>query len=393
MSDESLDWIETESSDVETEDDAVVDEYDITASPNDFNIATIVDFIERSLFEIPSFQRNYVWDIRRASKLIESILMGLPVPQIFLYEKGKNKYLVIDGQQRLMSIFYFTRLRFPRTEKRGSLRRLFDEKRSIPDDVLHDDAFFQPFALHLPSRAPAQRSRFHGLNYETLREDKNTLDLRTLRCVIIKQNRPSDDDSSIYEIFNRLNTGGINLTPQEIRASLYHSPFYDMLNRINVKPVWRRAIGLVDPDLRMRDVEVLLRGAAMLMFGDTYRPSMTRFLNTVSKKMKAADEGELRFLEALFESFLDACAPLGPGVFGLKTRKLSFSVFESVFSAVCREAHASRKILPMALSVEAMNRLRDDKEFAEAASTKSTDKAKVGTRLSRAREILDGATS
>src|SRR5258708_438325 len=77
--------------------DASFKEYDITSSPNDFNIRTIVDFIEAGPFQIPGFQRNYVWDRKRASKLIESLLIGLPVPQIFLYEEDRNQFLVIDG--------------------------------------------------------------------------------------------------------------------------------------------------------------------------------------------------------------------------------------------------------------------------------------------------------
>ena len=102
MSDE---WIEKED---DTNDNNVsFSEYDISASPNDFNILTLNSFIDSGIVEIPGFQRNYIWDIKRASKLIESIIIGIPIPQIFLYEKGKNKFLVIDGQQRYMTIYYF----------------------------------------------------------------------------------------------------------------------------------------------------------------------------------------------------------------------------------------------------------------------------------------------
>lgn len=72
-----------------------VKSYAITSSPNDFNVKTIVDFIEKGVFRIPMFQRNYVWDIGRASRLIESIILGLPIPQIFLYEQAPNRYIVI----------------------------------------------------------------------------------------------------------------------------------------------------------------------------------------------------------------------------------------------------------------------------------------------------------
>ena len=104
-------WFEDETGET---DDFQVKEYDITASPNDFNMFTMFSFIESGAVKIPGFQRNYVWDIKRASKLIESIVIGLPIPQIFLYEEERNKFLVIDGQQRLMSIYYFIKQRFPK---------------------------------------------------------------------------------------------------------------------------------------------------------------------------------------------------------------------------------------------------------------------------------------
>ena len=78
-----------------------VSEYDITAAPNDFNILTIFDFIESGAVIIPEFQRNYVWDINRASKFIESIIMNLPIPQIFLYGHPVVKILWLNKKASL----------------------------------------------------------------------------------------------------------------------------------------------------------------------------------------------------------------------------------------------------------------------------------------------------
>ena len=88
------------------DDDLQIDEYDIIASPNDFNVLTLYNFVELGAVRIPGFQRNFVWDKIRSSKLIESLILGIPVPQLFLYEQARNRFLVIDGQQRLMSIYY-----------------------------------------------------------------------------------------------------------------------------------------------------------------------------------------------------------------------------------------------------------------------------------------------
>jgi uncharacterized protein with ParB-like and HNH nuclease domain len=134
---------------VEDADDLQVEEYDITAAPNDFNVLTIQSFLESGAVRIPGFQRNYVWDIGRASKLIESLILGLPVPQVFLYEIERNKFLVIDGQQRLMSIYYFIKQRFPRKDRRAELRVIFDEHGKIPESIIHDDNYFENFRLKL----------------------------------------------------------------------------------------------------------------------------------------------------------------------------------------------------------------------------------------------------
>jgi uncharacterized protein with ParB-like and HNH nuclease domain len=194
----------------------------------------LFSFVESGAVRIPGFQRNFVWDHVRASKLIESLILGIPVPQLFVYEQARNKFLVIDGQQRLMSIYYFIKKRFPKRERRVELRAIFDKEGTIQDKVLFDDSYFDDFKLKLTENLPNKKNKFSGLNYATLGEYKTQLDLRPIRNVVVKQNSPSDDDSSMYEVFNRLNTGGVILRPQEIRTSMYHSSFYDMLYRANL---------------------------------------------------------------------------------------------------------------------------------------------------------------
>lgn len=135
-------WFED---DMEDDGGIQIDLYDITASPNDFNLVTLGSFIDRGAVRIPGFQRYFVWDLPRASRLIESLILGLPVPQLFLYEESRNRFLVIDGQQRLMSIYYFIKRRFPRPERRQKLRAVFADAGRIPDEVLNDDDCFRPF--------------------------------------------------------------------------------------------------------------------------------------------------------------------------------------------------------------------------------------------------------
>ena len=369
-------------------DDYQVQEYDITASPNDFNLLTLVNFVESRAIKIPGFQRNYVWDIKRASKLIESIIIGLPIPQIFLYEENRNSFLVIDGQQRLMSLYYFWKGRFPRKEKRAELRSIFDYHGHIPKNIFDDDEFFVKFKLQLPENLPHHPNKLNKLTYESLGELQTTFNLRTIRNVIIKQSSPVGDDSAMFEIFNRLNSGGVNLTPQEIRTSLYHSEFYKLIYRLNELPAWREILGVEVPDLHMKDSEILIRGFAMLISGKDYRPSMTKFLNNFSRRMKTATEPQLQYMESLFQSFLEACAELPPKTFYGVQGRFQISIFESVFSAVCEEPFQQQQCILKKVQPALVDALKQDRDFMKATLTSTADSGNVETRLRIAKEKL-----
>ena len=374
--------------DTEEDIDEFID-YDITATPNDFNLTTLFNFIEAGALVIPGFQRNYVWDIKRASKLIESLIRGLPVPQLFLYEADRNSFLVIDGQQRLMSIYYFIKGRFPRPNVRPYLRAVFLEHGHIPDEVLKDDTYFTDFHLSLPVNEPGRSNKFHGADYDSLDEARMRFDLRPLRNVVIRQNTPQDGDSAMYEIFNRLNSGGVNLRPQEIRLSLYHSDFYDMLERINTEPIWRRFLRNPEPDLHMKDIEVLLRMFAMLVDSDTYAPSLVKFLNRFSKEARVNTPEFNSYLAGLFQSFLEAVEHLPDDTFINKgNNRINVSLFEAVFYAASKGHFACEELISEPLDGDRVRELETDAEFVTAALANTTSTRNVRRRLQRGMTIL-----
>lgn len=386
MTNTNSSWFEDYAEDA---DDLQVEEYDITAAPNDFNVLTIYSFLESGAVRIPGFQRNYVWDISRASKLIESLILGLPVPQVFLYEVERNKFLVIDGQQRLMSIYYFIKQRFPRKDRRSELRMIFDQHGNIPESIIHDDYFFENFRLKLAESLPDHPNRFKGLAYQTLESYKTQFELRTIRNVIIKQNSPQGDDSSMYEVFNRLNTGGVNLKPQEIRMSMYHSNFYEMLYRLNSNQKWRRILGNHDPDLHMKDVEVLLRGFALLIDRNNYAPSMVKFLNQFSRKAKSHSEEQNNFLASLLTSFLEACSDLPDNAFfNKKNGRFNLALFEAAFVAACTAPLSEKRMVNGKLLPERLQALEGDAGFVDAMLEGTTQTKNVRARLDRASQLL-----
>ena len=360
-----------------------VEDYDVSTSPNDFNISTMYDFIKSGVLVIPGFQRNYVWDIKRASKLIESLIIGLPVPQIFLHEAARNRFNVIDGQQRLMSIYYFMKQRFPRDEARAKLRRVFAEHGDIPERVLRDPDYFTDFRLNLPEKVHNSPNRLHGLAFEDLGDNQPAFLLRTVRNIIIRQNAPRDD-SAIYEIFSRLNSGGMNITPQEMRLSLYHSDFYSMLMLVNYEPEWRRLLNSPEPELRLKDMELLLRMFAMLVNAEDYSPSLSKFLNQFSKECQNNSKEVNRYLEDVFKGFLKAASGLPSDVFMNKSNnRISIALMEAVFAAACREKYQAGGLPEGSLAFEEIRALETDPTFVEASLYATTHRANVHKRLDR----------
>ena len=377
-----------EGDDDSQEQDISFTEYDISVSPNDFNVRTLYDFIDSGIVNIPGFQRNYVWDIKRASKLIESLLIGIPVPQMFLYEQGKNSFLVIDGQQRYFTIYFFKKKRFPRLEKRIELRNIFDENNGFPDNIFSDNNYFVDFNLQLPEITPDKKNKFNKLNYSTLsEEDRNSLDFRTIRNIIIKQNSPDDGDSVIFEIFNRLNSGGVNLKPQEIRTSLYHSKFYEMLYRINLNENWRKLTPKSNPDLNMKDIEIILRGFAMLVNHANYKPSLIKFLNRFSAQAKKYKEDEITYFENLFEAFVSDAVNISNRLFFNKDR-FNIAIYESIFVALTEKAYQTKSISIDTTDIERVDKLKKDVTFIAASQKSTASTANVQLRIAKAKEVL-----
>lgn len=381
-------WYDIEEN--ENEEENGIKEYDITSTPNDYNIATLFSLIDNGIIKMPPFQRNYVWDVKRASKLIESIILGLPIPQVFLYERGKDNFYVIDGQQRLLSIYFFIKERFPTKSGKEILRDYLTGNDKIEPKIISDDKYFSNFSLRLPSPIGSDTNKLNKLKYQTLGEYKHTFEyLRTIRTVVIKQNEPDDQDSSMYEIFNRLNTGGQNLAPQEIRMSLFYSSFYEMLLRVNKDIIWRTILGQKNVDLHFKDVEFLVRGYAMLFSHKEYKATMTKFLNKFSKKANNFSNDMVSYLDDLFKSFLESCRDLEEKSFYSQANKFSISLFEAVFVAVCEKAFSNKEYVKGKITQISIEELKNDSKFFDASRESVTSVKNVKTRISRAKDLIE----
>lgn len=170
---------------------------------------------------------------------------------------------------------------------------------------------------------------------------------------------------------------------------MYHSKFYEMLYSINTEVGWRSVLGTEVPDLHMKDIEILLRGFAMLIDGDKYSPSMVRFLNHFSKACSFNDPETNQHLEQLFSSFIKATRHLPKDAFlNKKNNRFNIALYEATFTAACTDAYKEKRVLVGEISNDSLLTLSSDPSFIAAASKASTGSANVELRLARARTLI-----
>ncbi len=296
-----LEEIESESEDYESG----PAEYDIATFPADFTLEVLYEKWKAGDIEIPRFQREFVWKKIQASKLIESFMVGLPVPAIFLFTQRKSqKYLVIDGQQRLKSVFYFFNGQFGQDDE-GQIFRLEG----------------------LNPKSKWYRKKFADFDDPDQRKLKNCV----LRAFIVQQLDPADD-TSVYHIFERLNTGGTLLTNQEVRNCVYGGTFNDLLNELNQLPSWRTILGRQNQDSRQKDKELMLRFFALRDVSG-YQNPMKDFLSKYMRRNRHPSTADLKNLRAVFERTCEAVLnALGTKPFHIR-KGLNSAVLDSVMVA------------------------------------------------------------
>ena len=324
--------------------------YKILSYPADYTLEVLHRKWRDGEIIIPKFQRGFVWSHVQASRLIESFLMGLPVPAIFLYNEVSEKHLVIDGHQRLRSVFSFFEGKLPDG-------RLFSLK-----DV---------------------NERWAGKLYESLEDiDARRFRDSVLRAVILRQVDPKDM-TSVYHVFQRLNTGGTTLTPQEVRNCVLHGPFNDFIVDLNTDKTWRQMVGSSAVDKRMRDVELIVRFFALATNSKAYFKPMKDFLSDFMQQHRQAHNTR-RFRELFARTVQMVVESLGGKPFHVH-RGLNAAVFDSVMVAFA----TSNGPLPPDIRSR-YRKLLDDEKYAEATTAGTTDEQVVKARIKIAKGTLFG---
>ena len=337
--------------------------YDIMCMPADYTLGELYDMWKSGVITIPDFQRGYVWKPKQASRLIESFMMDLPVPPVFLMTDEEENSVVIDGMQRLLTTFYFFDGHYGKRGRQGSNR----EFRIV--GINKDNEIYGKIFDDLPSYL------------------QKRLKTQVLRAMLIRQKHPDLNGDVAYDIYERLNTGGTMLSEQEIRNCVYAGKLNDLLHDINNYEDWRKILGKSELDSRMSDMQLALRCMALAHRGDEYKNPMKGFLSQFMHDMRNPQDG---FIPREKERFRKVCesivARLGERPFHNHRGALKAPLLDAVFVAFARNQGG----VPADIK-ERVEWLKSDAEFASYSGQASADTSAVRNRLKLANKVLFGS--
>lgn len=346
---------------IEEVEDTPYVQYDITSYPSDLTLSGLDKMYQDGDIIIPQFQRNFVWSIQQASLLIDSFLAGLPVPPLFFYISDDNKSLVIDGQQRILSIVFFFEEYFGKED--------LQKRRQV-------------FRLQLGDKHPYNGKKFSELSDSDQRKLTN---LSVLRAINIRQMHPTEESTSAYHIFERLNTGGTPLKSQEIRNCVFRGPFTEILKKINYDENWRKIIGKPYPDKHQRDVELLLRVFSLAAGAARYEKPMKEFLNISMRTHVGGDTNRvISFIQSFQLATKLIVEKLGEKPFHIRG-PLNTSVLDSVLCTTTQHIN----VIPNDYRGRFQSLIKDN-DFTDLTTLATTDTKILKARFEKAKEILIG---
>lgn len=259
----------------------------------DYAVRTLMDMVvEGDLVLDPDYQRQYRWPDEKAARFIESIVLNIPVPVLYLAEDSDGTFSVIDGQQRLTSLLRFI--------KPHELTSLYPNRQLVPL-VLSD----------LRVRPDLNRMSYASLP----RLDKSALAKRPIRCIVILN---ESDTTLKFEVFERLNTGSVSLTDQEVRNCIYRGSYNKLIKQLAANEVFHNLLNLPESLCKeMKDAELVLRFLAYKELSNEtdYSDNFAEYLNRHMEDRRVITEDMARRLTAEFDETVQAVnRVLGPGI-------------------------------------------------------------------------------
>lgn len=330
----------------------------VSYSGTDFDAEGLVRRLNRSEIVVPNFghgdeslelagfQRGFVWRRSQMDRFIESLLLGFPIPGIMLVQQADKRYLVLDGQQRLRT-----------------LKAFYEGVHAGKEFALENVA-----------------EEYKRLTYKTLDpEQRRTLDNTFIQATIVRTDGSRRSLDSVYQVFERLNSGGTQLTPHEIRIALYPGAFVDLLAELNEQEGWREIYGPQSP--RLRDQELILRILALYLRGNEYSPPLKKFLNDFMRDHRDLAKFPVAQVTSLFTLATTALSEAGARQVLRRTgQRVNAALVEAVVVAGMRRVATGSELTATEME-QALRRIAADASLAGASAAATTTEDNVRRRL------------
>ncbi|HHW7508033.1 TPA: DUF262 domain-containing protein [Mannheimia haemolytica] len=358
----------------ETESYSNDDLFNITSWGADLSFRELAIMYDEGDLLKPELQRKYVWTKKEASRFIDSVLLGLPIPSVFLAKQENETMLIIDGYQRIMTIYDFIKgNKFQGNDKVFSL---------FNSEIINE--------------------RWRGKQFSELSpEEQRKIKTTTIHAIIFEQKEPQDD-TGMFQIFERINTSGSALKPQEIRNCVYQGKFNTLLFELNKVPLWRNIFGSDVEDQRMYDIELILRFFAISELRDSPEKNqksinLVKYLNNYMGENRHLNIKNEDYFRKKFSDMLTLISSiLGENAF--KRYDIKKDIFTGKTTPVVFDAISSATIYALENGfgqeecdyIDRYKLLLQDNEFIESTTNRTTNIENIKKRISRASKILFG---
>lgn len=232
--------------------------------------STLMESIDKKIFIIPKNQRNYVWSKEQVENLAVSLIRGFPIPPLYGYRNDENQIVILDGQQRLISLYLYYHNKFLKNTSKTpiDLRNILSESNSSnfsfleelrKEFGLRDEQYFFKTLKKESTEEISLEITYNKLDEKS----KRLIDFRPINIIeiLVQGEGEGSKEDIFFKIFGNLNQGGTQLKNQELRNGIYQCSLYDMLHDINNNNTkWRVLYG--PKHKHSRDVELLLRFVA-----------------------------------------------------------------------------------------------------------------------------------
>ena len=310
----------------------------------------------------PEFQRAFRWDTGMQTRFIESLLLGIPIPPIFVAETGENIWELVDGLQRLSTILSF-------------FGKLKDNKKN--NLILTEASIL---------------TELEGFTIDTIPMNFKLL-LKRAVCRVEVIRFDSEFDMR-YELFNRLNTGGERLSEQEIRNCIfrtYDNTFNQFIQQLSKKEYYMDIISLRKEDKeKMLAQELVLRFYTLKNYGTMFEKNIQRHMD---KYMLEVSKGTIPFdyekEEVIFERTCRIINSLQQNVFKLSTLNFSTSMYDALMINIALNLDTCEKYTPEDL-LQKIDDLKNDGEFRKNTNAASSSKYRISSKIDIAHKFLVG---